>query len=923
MSLPSIPLRFWLPGSVLLAFGLLLGGLSWLQLSEFRTHILRDAETQVSIQGHTLQHHLEKEIRRSSLDEIQDEFTLIASIPEVSACAIVDPQGNILAGNRLEWRHGAASLLPGFNAADSRRVQATNRAFRRWVDEAHTLTYYLPISLPSQGQLRPGVGVLFISYDNSERLAQAWNHALQRFFLILGGGLCILVGLIWTMRHRLLSPLRRLAQAQNAFGEGQLQVRVDLPRDPDLAHLARSFNAMAEHQQQLLAELSRSQENLSATLDSIGDGVIVTDHLGRITRMNGVAEAITAWTLEEARGRNIEDVMMLVDNQRERQVVMPVRQVLQTGQVVYLANHTKLIRRDGQEVHIADSAAPIRSPDGQIGGVVMVCRDVNQEYALREALREQEMIYRLMAEQSVSFDYWLDPGGRFRYIAPSCERITGYTVAQFMGTPNFLEGITHPDDRHLLRRHTENVRNPGTTPHSMEFRIIDRGGQVRWLHHLCQDMYAEDGTWLGRRASNMDITERKDAQDGLALQASELQELVDERTRQLQGANAALTQASRAKDEFLAAMSHELRTPLTAILGMTELLRESAQGPLNPKQLRHVRQIEESGRHLLELINDILDVAKIEAGQLGLQAGEVKVAKVVEASLAMVREAARAKNLRLSLAEDGRVARLQGDPRRIKQALVNLLSNAVKFTPEGGQIGLEIMGNDHDKLARFTVWDTGIGISPEDQARLFHPFTQVDASLGREYTGTGLGLVLVKSMIELHKGRIEVQSEPGKGSRFSFTLPWDPDAVRDAPAEVASLPSPAPAPGAQGEQSRRILLVDDNEVNREMAREFLEIGGHTVRTADDGQQALEMLQSDPLPDLVLLDIQMPVLDGPSTLARMRQDPRTARLPVVALTALAMSGDRDRLLAQGFNAYLAKPYQIDTLLQVVRDTPPAE
>jgi len=949
MSSKALLIRIWLPLSVLLGFSVLLASLSGLQLADFRNHILSGAQSRLGSHGRMLQHHLEEEIRTAGPEAIQDDFTVLASIPEVAAGALISPQGEILASDRMEWRNGTSTQLQDFHREDFQKVQSTNRTVSRWLHDSRVLTYYLPISLPSQDQLRPRVAVLFISYDTSSILNQAWNHALKRFVLLLAIGLGIRALLMVFMHRRLLAPQKKLDSALAAFGEGRLETRMPAARDPELARLANTFNAMADRQQQLLVDLSVSRENLSATLDSIGDAVIVTDADGRITRMNSVAEELTGWTFHAARGRAIEDIMVLVDNHRGAHVAMPVRQVLDAGEVVMLANHTKLIRRDGSEVHIADSAAPIRNQNGEIGGVVMVCRNVSEEYALRESLREQETIYRLMAEQTASFDYWIDTRGQYRYISPSCARITGYNEADFKEHANFLESITHPDDREMLRRHGEEISRPGTPQHSMEFRILTRDGRVRWLHHLCQDVVSEDGKWLGRRSSNLDVTERKASQEALARQTSQLQAQVDERTYQLQAANTALIEASRAKDEFLAAMSHELRTPLTAILGLTELLREQHQGPLNPKQNRSVRQIEDSGRHLLELINDILDVAKIESGKLTLQEGEIRVSTVVESSLAMVREAARAKNLRLSLAEDGRVARLRGDARRIKQALVNLLSNAVKFTPEGGQIGLEVMGDDVVKQARFTVWDTGIGISAEDQARLFHPFSQLDSRLGREYTGTGLGLVLVKSMIELHRGQVLVHSEPGKGSRFSFTLPWDPDekwvtthsAQEDTPAAKRkalpseTLPASQP-PEPQAEQpaghsaqhtltvsdspppGHRILLVDDNEVNREMAREFLEIGGHTVRTAEDGQQALAMLQADPLPEMVLLDIQMPVMDGPTTLAALRVDPRTAHLPVVALTALAMSGDKDRLMQQGFNAYLAKPYQIDALLQVVAD-----
>ena len=915
---PTLHLRHWLPLSILAVMVLLLAGLSWLNMTDYQNRALASTEERLLLQGRVMQHHIEEELRASTLDDIQDEFALLAMVPGVQASALLADSGEVMTGSRLEWRNVRAQLLPNFDEATFKRVQASNQASSVWSGDMSYLALYMPIALSSPSSLRPATGVLFISYDNRAEMRitrQQVGHRLLLF--LLASALCV-IPLMVLINRRLLRPLRSLSGALRAFGKGEHHVRLPMAADRELGSLTRAFNDMAIAQQELLEEVTMARRNLAATLDSIGDAVLTTDDNGCITRMNTVAEELTGWPLAEAAGRPVEDVLVLRNSKTREFVPMPVRHVLATGEVMLLANHTLLIRRDESECHIADSAAPIRDSQGKTIGVVMVCRNVDEEYALKEALREREAIYRLMTEQTSSFDYWLAPQGHFRYLSPSCQDVTGYGVREFGKTIDFLVGITHPEDQEMVHRHSDDVSQPGHPHCAVEFRIVTRNGQVRWLHHVCQDVFGEDGTWQGRRASNLDITDRKIAESELNLHARDLERLVAERTEALQRSNQALMEASRTKDLFLATVSHELRTPLTAILGTSELLREQHNNSLTPRQLRQIRQIEDSGRHLLDVINDILDVAKIEAGTLTLKLGEVDVPKLLDTSLAMVRESARIKDIRLSMAADGRVEHIHGDARRLKQALVNLLTNAVKFTPPGGQMGLDVFGDDEANEVRFTVWDTGIGMSPEEQARLFQPFSQVDSRLDRIYEGAGLGLVLVKHMADLHHGRLEVNSSPKEGSHFSLILPW---AFHENHEEESNQDNAAAAPSLRKEAQpgKRILLVDDNEVNREMAREYLTICGHEVVVAADGQEALDILRESPLPDLMLLDIQMPVMDGPTTLAHLRGDQRTAGLPVVALTALAMVGDRERLLEQGFDAYLAKPYQFDALERIVQDT----
>jgi signal transduction histidine kinase len=387
----------------------------------------------------------------------------------------------------------------------------------------------------------------------------------------------------------------------------------------------------------------------------------------------------------------------------------------------------------------------------------------------------------------------------------------------------------------------------------------------------------------------------------------------EERSAELARLNAELARAARAKDAFLASMSHELRTPLTGILGAAELLRAGAHGPLSEGQLRTLGFIEEAGRHLLALLSDILDLAKIGAERLSLRTDSCDVAEVCESALAIVRSEARRKGIALAFRGPDDPVRFAADTRRIRQVLVNLLSNAVKFTPPGGDVELSARCDEEAGLVQLAVRDSGPGIAAEDLPKLFQPFTQLDTRLSREHAGTGLGLALVRSLTELHGGRVEVASEPGKGSLFAVTLPWRRQVER------GSGPRPAPPRNLQpvpaGAVPARILLVEDDDANRTILVEFLGSRGFRVEEAPTGAEALEHVAAES-PDLVVLDIQLPGMDGFEVLARLRALPGE-RPALLALTALAMPGDRERVLAAGADAYLSKPASLAVLEREVR------
>jgi PAS domain S-box-containing protein len=410
---------------------------------------------------------------------------------------------------------------------------------------------------------------------------------------------------------------------------------------------------------------------------------------------------------------------------------------------------------------------------------------------------------------------------------------------------------------------------------------------------------------------------------------AELEGRVAERTTELNQANAELERANRTKDEFLANMSHELRTPLNSIIGLSESLLEQRRGSLNDHQQKSLEMIQASGGHLLELINDILDLSKIEAGKFDFYPQPISLDEFCRSCLAFVKTQAYKKSITVTYIPEPFVSKIFADPRRLKQILVNLLINAVKFTSENGRVTLRVNADVEQDLVQFAVIDNGIGITPENLQRLFQPFVQVDSSFTRQYEGTGLGLTLVQKLTDLHGGSVQVESKFGEGSSFTINLPCKGDEIAKlekiqsetrfvAPETAERADSSLPLTTPQG----TILLAEDNMSNVLLVSEYLESLGYRILVAHDGLEAIEKAEANN-PDIILMDIQMPGMTGLEAIASLRSRVEFATLPIIALTALAMPGDRERCLLAGATEYMSKPVclknlrrMIETFLQVL-------
>ncbi len=399
-------------------------------------------------------------------------------------------------------------------------------------------------------------------------------------------------------------------------------------------------------------------------------------------------------------------------------------------------------------------------------------------------------------------------------------------------------------------------------------------------------------------------------------QLDQLTHHLSQRTEELHLANVELAQAARLKDEFLANMSHELRTPLNAILGMSEVLQEGIYGPLNVQQVKSVHTIEESGRHLLELINDILELAKIEAGKIKLDLIPVSANWVGESCLRLVKDLAQKKQIKLQAAFDSNTLTVQADERYLKQILLNLLGNAIKFTPNGGTVQLEIKGDTQQQVVNLSVSDTGIGISSENMHYLFKPFVQLDGGLSRQHEGTGLGLALVYRLVVLHGGRISVTSHSGQGSCFTVALPWPSATDSSADFSIDELVTPLPTQTNATTSEFVILLVDDNQIITETIADYLRAKGYQVILAHNGVQAVKKAKESH-PNLILMDVQMPEMDGLEATRQIRADTEMAEIPIIALTALARPHDKERCLEAGANDYLSKPISFKGLAATIK------
>ncbi|MEH2128970.1 PAS domain S-box protein [Nostoc sp.] len=719
-----------------------------------------------------------------------------------------------------------------------------------------------------------------------------------------------------------------------------------------------------------------------------------------------------------------------------------------------------IVCKDGTVFPVLVSATAVRDAEGNYLYSRTTLFDIRERKQTAQELEESRKMLQTVLDTFPQRVFWKDRQSRFIGCNPAFIRHSQLTAHEILGKTDFE--LPWANLAHLYCADDMMVMNTRTPKLGYEEPFEGSNGEQLWLRTNKVPLTNSAGEVIGVVVSHEDITERKQAEAQLR-----------QTNEQLANANMELARATRLKDEFLANMSHELRTPLNAILGMSEGLQESVFGSINERQAKAIATIERSGRHLLELINDILDLSKIESGKLELQLSDVSVRSLCDTSLAFVKQMALKKSIRLSTHISDNIDSIQVDDRRLRQVLINLLSNAVKFTPERGCVTLEVRleraGEQRGKGAEgqgsrgagevnsalssssspdicFRITDTGIGIASEEIGKLFQPFIQLDSSLNRQYSGTGLGLALVQKIINLHGGTVLVSSEVGKGSCFTVRIPYhssdnllrtqvttslpsypllvenaqvliieDSVAAADQITRYLSEMGMQPIIYSQGEgaveevlrvqpaliildlqlpnlsgwevlnqlktnpktkdiptiiisvvdehskglaqgafeylvkpitraqlqvtieklqhparfnspnlivvpevflDTPLILLAEDNQPNIDTMSAYLESRGYHLILANNGQQAIDFMRVE-RPDLIVMDIQMPGMDGLEAIRRIRNEPQFVHIPIIALTALAMPGDRETCLAVGANEYLTKPIKLKQLVTTIQ------
>jgi PAS domain S-box-containing protein len=607
----------------------------------------------------------------------------------------------------------------------------------------------------------------------------------------------------------------------------------------------------------------------STALRSIGDAVIATDDRRRVLFLNPAAAALTGWPDFEAHGKALDEVFPIVNEATGEPVECPVAKVLATGRIVGLARRTVLLARDGREVPVDDSAAPILDAEGRVAGVILVFRDIT------EGRRAELLNERLAAlvESSDDIIASKDLDGVITSWNRGAERVLGYSAEEVVG--RHVSMLMPPELVEDMPRILDRIRRGEKVDH-YETRRVRKDGSVIDVSLTVSPIRNGEGEVIGASKVGRDITREK---------------LVEAERRE----------ADRRKDEFLAMLAHELRNPLSAISGAAQLFGklETEEDLLWAKDV-----VQRQVKHLSRLIDDLLDVSRISRGKIGLRKEPLSLSPIVSSAAEAVRPLLEERKHELSVSLINGGLRLEADPLRLEQVLINLLTNAAKYTDSGGRISLTARHEGHDIVIR--VRDTGMGIPAELMPRIFDLFAQGDRTAARSEGGLGIGLTLVQKLVEMHGGSVVAASDgPGQGSEFTVRLPALEGSSARTSAPRSSLPRVARG-------SSRVLVVDDNLDNAKGLSRLLTLLGHDVRVAHDGPAAVEAARAH-RPEIVLLDIGLPGMDGYEVAARLRGEECGRDSLIIAVSGYGQPEDLRRSKEAGFDHHLVKPVDYDLLM----------
>jgi len=765
--------------------------------------------------------------------------------------------------------------------------------------------------------------------------------------------------------------------------------------------LAASIEALARRTE----ELQQQREWFEVTLASIGDAVITTDVAARITFLNPVAEKMTGWKNDEARGKPLLEVFCMINEDTRERVENPIEKVLTSGQVVELANHTALVARDGQEIGIEDSAAPIRDSNGAIAGAVMVFHDVSRRRKLDRALRANEQRLRAMFTQAAVGIAVADLDGHFQEANDKFAAILGFSLDE-LRERTFMQ-VTHPEDVSLTENLVRQLLAGEIESYSCEKRYVRKDQTVVWSSTTVTLLRKDSGTPEQFIGFIEDISERKLADElrsRLAAVVESSEDAIISKTldgiittwnpgaqrvfgyaaeevigksitllipAELQGeepailarlrageriehyettrvrkdgthlhvsltsspvknsrgviiggskiarditkqkeAEAALRLIDQRKDEFLATLAHELRNPLAPIRHAAMI--SNAANATDEQKRWSQEIISRQVRHMSSLLDDLLDISRITRGTPELRMQKTSLASIVSSAIETARPLIDEKQHRLLVEMADDLVEFAADPLRLSQVLSNLLTNAAKYTDPRGTIRVRAFADA--QTVTISVTDTGVGLSKDSLNAVFAMFSQVKSTQDRSEGGLGIGLALARALVQLHGGTIEARSEGiGRGSEFILQIPRRSLIAAEAAQPEQSVHTP-PA-------RRRVLIADDNRDAAMSLAMLLELEGHEVTVVHDGRQALQSIESLN-PDVAMLDIGMPEIDGYEVARSVRQRTSGRGLMLIAVTGWGQEADRARAMDAGFDLHFTKPVEPETLIKLLRaGTPP--
>lgn len=647
---------------------------------------------------------------------------------------------------------------------------------------------------------------------------------------------------------------------------------------PMVRRIVRQFQEVGEVQE-TLRKLSRAVEESPAS-------ILITDAAGQIEYVNRKFCELTGYTAAEVKGRNPR---ILKTGHSAPEKYKDLWGSLAAGREW----HGEFLnrRKDGTTFWEMASISPLKDPDGRITHFLAVKEDITQRKAMEENLRAVRAEYDSLVSSIRQGVSKVDLSGTITFANAAHDAMYGFSPGGSVGRK--VWDLAHPDDAGDMIAFFRRVLTERPEPTPYVCRHVRRDGSEMVVQTDWGYEYGPGGEVVAFVTVMADITDRRRAE-------ILLQEAKEEAER-----------ANRAKSEFLSRMSHELRTPLNAIIGFGQLLQFNPKEPLSSKQGEAVGHILQGGRHLLELINEVLDLARIEAGRLELSVEDVDACRLLGDCLPLIQPLAGARGIDLRV-QTGRPAPVRADYTRLKQVLLNLMSNAVKYNRDGGSVSV-VLADAPNGMLRIDVTDTGPGIPEERQADLFEPFNRLGAE-NTEVEGTGIGLTITKRLIEAMGGRIGLVSRPGEGTTFWVEVPAAEMAI--LPEETAASEAPEPAPEAAEPCPGRLLYIEDNPTNQELMRIFLvDNKGFDLTVAESAEEGLELVKRN-RPDLILMDINLPGMSGVEAVRTLKADSATRDIPVVAISAAAMPKDLEAGTQAGFDAYLTKPINLKEVFATV-------